>query len=78
MSRPPHMSPQEWRGETKWLKNNREDGLAGNLKPHKQERFNKHYPFSKQYRDSLAEADAFDIEPAESKVVRVVVSRDSI
>ena len=35
MSRPPTMSPIEWKAESTWLRNNREDGLAKKLSPKK-------------------------------------------
>ena len=57
------MSPVEWRAESTWLKNNRAGGLAGTLKPKQQARFDKHYPFSKHWRDSQVTADAFDMVP---------------
>lgn len=63
MTRPPWMSPIEWKGEAKWLRTNANKGLAKKLKPKQQERFDKHYPHSKHFRDQQVTADAFDMEP---------------
>jgi len=57
------MSPIQWKAEAKWLRTNAVRGLAKQLKPKQQERFDEYYPFSKHFRDSQALADAFDIVP---------------
>ena len=63
MTRPPHMSPIQWKAEAKWIRTNLDTGLARKLKPLQQARFDEYYPFTKQWRDSQALADAFDIVP---------------
>ena len=63
MTRPPKMSPIQWKAEAKWIRTNLDAGLARKLKPLQQARFDEYYPFTKQWRDSQALADAFDIVP---------------
>ena len=63
MTRPPNMTPLQWKAEAKWIRTNLDRGLAGKLKPHQQARFDEYYPFTKQWRDSQSLSNAFDIVP---------------
>ena len=63
MTRPPNMSPIQWKAEAKWIRTNLDTGLAKKLKPKQQARFDEYYPFTKQWRDSQALSNAFGIVP---------------
>lgn len=64
-TRPVGMSKAEWRVANNWLTVNREKGLAGVLRPDKQEKFDRLYKHTQHFRDQQSIADAFNIEVAD-------------
>tara|TARA_R110002072_G_C7940384_1_gene532449 strand:- start:2016 stop:2234 length:219 start_codon:yes stop_codon:yes gene_type:complete len=57
------MSKAQWRVANNWMTVNREQGLAGALRPDKQAKFDKLYEYTQHFRDQQAKAGAFDIVP---------------
>ena len=56
------MSKPQWRVVNNWMTVNREQGLAGALRPDKQAKFDELYEYTQHFRDQQAKADCFDIE----------------